>query len=119
METSPLTRRSFTCPVELALAILGGKWKVVILAHLKERPRRYSELRALIPSLTDKMLTQRLGDLEAMGLIVRHKQGGRGAPSRYELTARGKSLRPVLTELYDWGNRIARDVGATIEPPRI
>src|SRR5262245_16216452 len=109
-------RRQFSCPVELALEVLSGKWKTVILAHLKERSLRYAELRLLIPSLSDKVLTERLRDLEELGLVVRHKQGGRGAPSLYELTGRGKSLGPVLQGLYDWGARIAPEVGATVEP---
>src|SRR5215510_16615766 len=99
-------RRRFSCPVELALEILNGKWKTVILAHLKQGSLHYSELRALIPILSDKLLTERLRDLEELGLVVRHKSGGRGAPSRYELTARGRSLGPVLQALYDWGDRI-------------
>src|SRR5215510_6232672 len=100
-------RRKFSCPVELALEVLGGKWKTVILAHLKERSLRYAELRLLIPSLSDKMLTERLKDLEELGLVVRHKRGGRGSPSRYELTRRGRTLSPVLQGLYDWGEHIA------------
>ena len=111
-------RRRFSCPVELALEILSGKWKTVILAHLKQRSMRYEELRARIPSLTDKMLTQRLADLEELGLVVRHKTGGRGSRSWYELTPRGRSLRPVLQGLYDWGDSIAGEVGAIIEVPR-
>jgi len=107
--------RKFSCPVELALEVLNGKWKTVILAHLKQGSLRYAELRLLIPSLSDKMLTERLRDLEEFGLILRHKHGGRGAPSRYELTRRGRSLGPVLQGLYDWGESIADEVGATIE----
>lgn len=107
--------RTFSCPVELALEVLAGKWKTVILAHLKQRPLRYAELRALIPSLSDKMLTQRLRDLDELGLVVRHKDGGRGARSRYELTARGRSLRPVLEGLHAWGRGLAAEVGATFE----
>jgi DNA-binding HxlR family transcriptional regulator len=114
----PRLQRSFSCPVELAIEILNGKWKPVILAHLKERPLRYSELSARIPALSDKMLTQRLQDLAELGLVARRKQGGRGAPSTYELTARGKSLRPALQALYDWGELVAGEVGASIEPPR-
>jgi DNA-binding HxlR family transcriptional regulator len=111
-------QRKFSCPVELTLEIVSGKWKPVILAHLKQGSLHYSELRALIPALSDKVLTQRLRDLEELGLVLRHKRGARGSRSRYELTARGNSLRPVLKALYDWGELIAPDVGALIEPPQ-
>lgn len=110
----PTLRRSFSCPVELALEILGGKWKTVLLAHLKAGPLRYGELRQLTPALADKVLTQRLADLERLGLVVRHKRGGRGAPSTYELSERGRSLAPVLQSLYDWGQGHAASLGATI-----
>ena len=109
-------RRKFSCPVELTLEIVSGKWKPVILAHLKEGSLRYAELRGLIPALSDKVLTQRLKDLEELGLVHRHKRGSRGSHSRYELTARGATLRPVLQALYDWGESIAPVVGALIEP---
>jgi DNA-binding HxlR family transcriptional regulator len=112
---APSLHRRFSCPVELALEILNGKWKTVILAHLKQRPRRFAELRALIPALSDKMLAQRLKDLEELGLVERQKQGGRGAQSRYLLTSRGASLRLVLQSLYDWGEAIAPEVGAILE----
>jgi DNA-binding HxlR family transcriptional regulator len=109
-------QRKFSCGVELALEILGGKWKPVILAKLKGRTLRYAELRASIPALSDKILTQRLNDLEELGLVVRQKRGGRGAPSSYQLTARASSLAPALEALYAWGELIAKEVGAVIEP---
>jgi DNA-binding HxlR family transcriptional regulator len=109
--------RTFGCGVELSLEILSGKWKPVILANLKGGPLRYAELRARIPTLSDKILTQRLKDLEELGLVVRHKRGGRGSPSSYQLTTRAQSLRPALEALHVWGERIAMDVGAVIEPP--
>ena len=109
-------RRKFSCGVELALEMLGGKWKPVILAHLKDGALRYGELRARIPALSDKMLTQRLKDLEQLGLVRRRKAGGRGAPSSYELTARAQSLRPALEVLNEWGERMAGEVGARVEP---
>jgi DNA-binding HxlR family transcriptional regulator len=108
--------RKFSCAVELALEIVNGKWKPVILAHLKQGPLRYSELRALIPALSDKMLTQRLVDLEEIGLVLRRKRGGRGARSRYELTPRGATLAPALQALHDWGELIAGEVGAILAP---
>lgn len=109
-------QRKFTCGVELALEVLGGKWKSVILAHLKGGTLRYAELRARIPALSDKILTQRLTDLEELGLVVRHKHGGRGAPSSYQLTSRAMSLSSVLQALHDWGEQNAKEVGAVIEP---
>jgi len=108
--------REFSCGVELALEILDGKWKPVILAHLKEGTLRYAELRTLIPRLSDKMLTQRLKDLEELGLVARRKRGGRAALSYYELTPRGASLGPALQALHAWGKLIAKDVGAVVEP---
>lgn len=106
----------FSCAVELALEIVSGKWKPVILAHLKQGPLRYGELRARIPALSDKMLAQRLKDLEELGLVLRDKRGGRAAVSRYKLSARGESLRPVLQALHDWGTQVAPQVGAVIKP---
>ena len=59
--------KSFNCPTEFTLQVLGGKWKTVILCYLKVRPLRYAELRKLIPKLSDKMLSQRLRDLTDAG----------------------------------------------------
>lgn len=109
--------RRFSCGVELSLELLGGKWKPVILARLKDRPMRYTELRSCIPALSDKVLTQRLQELEELGLVRRHKQGRRGAPALYEITPRAESLRPALQALYDWGMQMAPEFGATIGPP--
>src|SRR5688500_2379772 len=100
------------CPVELALDLLGGKWRAVILAYLKEAPRRYGELRALIPRLSEKMLTQRLRELEDTALVERQPEG---AYHVYRLTARGESLRPVLEALYALGVRLADDDHSAIK----
>ncbi len=110
--------RTFNCPVELALEVLGGKWKVVMLARLKEGPLRYAELRRLMPRMSEKMLTQRLHELEAQGLIQRVTRPGAAKQAAYALTKRGESARPTLQALYDWGLRIADEVGAHIEAPR-
>ena len=101
----------YDCPVELALEFVGGKWKTVILARLKERPLRYGELRALIPQLSDKMLTERLADLRDLGLI--EPVGGR-RDAGYRLSARGESLRPILQALYDWGEARAEELDVSI-----
>src|SRR5699024_1825910 len=108
----------FNCPVELALTVLGGKWKVVLLAALKGGPRRYTELRAATPGLSDKVLTERLRELVDAGLVLQSKRGGRGAPSTYRLSRRADRLRPALQALYGWGLSEARLSGAIFEAPR-
>ena len=62
-------KKQYGCPVELAIDVLNGKWKTVILARLKEGPHRYGELRARIFGMSDKVLTERLRDLEQLGFI--------------------------------------------------
>ena len=105
--------KRYGCAVELSLEILGGKWKPVILARLKERPCRYSELRRLIPSLSTKMLTERLRDLEVQGLVERRGVSGR-PHSVYRLTSRAESLKPVLQALHDWGSKAAAELRVQI-----
>jgi len=104
--------RSIGCPTELALELLGGKWKTVILARLKGGPLRYGELRRLIPRLSDKVLTQRLADLQERGLVAREAVAGDGA--RYRLTPQAQALGPLLQELYDWGRAQADRLGVTV-----
>jgi DNA-binding HxlR family transcriptional regulator len=96
---------SVGCPVELSVVLLGGKWKAVILARLKEQPLRYGELRRQISRLSDKVLTDRLAHLQEQGLIVREEAAG-----QYRLTRRGQSLRPLLQQLYDWGEAQAAEL---------
>ncbi|MER8960972.1 MULTISPECIES: helix-turn-helix domain-containing protein [unclassified Mesorhizobium] len=101
--------RLYGCPVEFALDALGGKWKTVILARIKEQPMRYSDLRRLIPSLSDKMLTQRLAELVEIGFVtLETSPDGKG---RYALTGRGGDLAAALQALYDWGSVHGRAEG--------
>ena len=93
----------FHCPTEFTLAVLDGKWKTVILSYLKESPCRYAELRRLVPSLSDKMLTERLRDLTRAGLVVRRSTGISSSTRSYALTEKGGSLNAVLQHLYLWG----------------
>jgi DNA-binding HxlR family transcriptional regulator len=106
--------RRYGCPVELTLDLLGGKWKTVILARLKQTPLRYAELRRAVPGLADKMLTQRLRDLESVGFVERSKYSD--GQSRYSLTPLGLSLGPALEALYAWGWQVSPAVGARFEP---
>ena len=101
--TKPLPT-DFNCPTEFALAVLGGKWKTIILAYLSERPCHYGELRQLLPGLSDKVLTERLKDLQQSGLVARSKVAVSKSRLPYTLTDRGATLTPILTDLYAWGS---------------
>jgi DNA-binding HxlR family transcriptional regulator len=103
--------KSSGCPVELAIDLLRGKWKPVILARLKDGPLRYGELRRLIPQITDKVLTERLADLRQLG-FVEAVADDRGA---YHLTELGQQARPVLEALFVWGRAQATAFGVAVK----
>ncbi|WP_461224597.1 winged helix-turn-helix transcriptional regulator [Lacticaseibacillus suihuaensis] len=89
--------------LEATLAVIGGKWKPVILCHLGTGPRRPSDLLAHIPGITQKMLTQQLRELERDGIVSRTVYPQVPPKVEYALTERGKSLRTVLVAMFDWG----------------
>ena len=96
------------CPVSATLALIGGKYKALILWHLSEGKLRYSELQKRIVGATAKMLTQQLREMEADQLI--HRRTYPVVPPRveYSLTELGKSLLPVLVAMRDWGAEYLR-----------
>ena len=94
------------CSVETTLAVIGGKWKSLILWHLGESDvRRFLELQRLIPGITRKMLTQHLRELERDGVIARKVFNEMPPRVEYSLTKYGQTLRPLLRALCDWGSR--------------
>lgn len=89
--------------IEAALRVLGGKWKLIILWHLAERPRRYGVLRRLILGVSEKMLIQQLRELERDGLVAREIHRSVPPSTTYSLTEYGRSLSPALMDLCRWG----------------
>ena len=104
--------------MEFALALLSGKWTSVVLLALAEKPARYGELRARLPYLSDKMLTERLQDLEQNGLVARISDGANLRYPVYRLTERSHSLQPVIEALAGWGNGVAAQLGVCISDTR-
>ena len=92
------------CAVEAALGLIDGKWKGVVLFHLLERTHRFSEIRRRIPNVTQRMLTNQLRELEADGLILRTVYPEVPPKVEYSLTARGRSLEPVIAALKAWAD---------------
>jgi DNA-binding HxlR family transcriptional regulator len=92
------------CSVERALSLIDGKWKIIVLYKLLNGTLRFNELRRLIPSVTQRMLTHQLRELEADGLIVRTVYAQVPPRVDYALSARGRSLEPVIMALKNWGD---------------
>ncbi len=92
------------CAVEAALQFIDGKWKGVILYHLLAGTMRFNEIRRAIPSVTQRMLTNQLRELEADGLITRTVYAEVPPKVEYSLTDRGRTLEPVLLALKAWGS---------------
>jgi DNA-binding HxlR family transcriptional regulator len=105
--------KRYGCGLEAALDVIGGKWKVLILWQSRGGPRRFGELKRLVPGITEKMLIQQLRQMEADG-IVRRKVYHEVPPRvEYSLTAFGASLQDALVPLCDWGNRHVNRIAAT------
>jgi DNA-binding HxlR family transcriptional regulator len=89
--------------VQTTLKILGGKWKILILWHLKDEVKRFSELKRLMPEITEKMLIQQLRELEKDAIVNRHVYSDVPPKVEYSFTVYGRSLEPVLEVLCNWG----------------
>jgi DNA-binding HxlR family transcriptional regulator len=91
------------CPVTATIALIGGRWKTIILYVLSDHTRRFGEIAARMPSISRKVLTEQLKELEADGLISRKQFKELPPRVEYSLTDLGKSLSPVLNEMAAWG----------------
>lgn len=99
-----------TCPVTATIALIGGRWKTIILYILSADKRRFGEIAARMPSISRKVLTEQLKELEADGLI--HRKQYKEIPPRveYSLTGLGRSLSPILNDMATWGKEKVLDV---------
>lgn len=91
------------CPVETTLMLIGDKWKVLILRDLINGTKRFGELKRSIGSVSQKVLTAQLRDMEAKGLVSRKVYAEVPPRVEYTLTETGYSLQPVLDAMQNWG----------------
>ncbi|MDO4280232.1 MAG: helix-turn-helix domain-containing protein [Peptococcaceae bacterium] len=91
------------CPVETTLSLIGDKWKVLILRDLMDGTKRFGELKKSIGHVSQKVLTAQLRAMEAGGLV--HREVYAEVPPRveYSLTDLGRSLKPILDAMWNWG----------------
>ena len=90
------------CPVTYTLGKIGGRWKPIIIYNLLSGTKRYSELKRLIPAITEKMLIQHLKELEVHNLVIRKSLPVVPPYVEYSLTDAGKALKPVLDAMVSW-----------------
>jgi DNA-binding HxlR family transcriptional regulator len=94
------------CPAARTLEIVGEKWSLLIVRDLLEQPQRFSDLMNTLGEITPKLLTARLRDLEAAGVVARDEQEGR-RDVWYRVTLAGEALAPIIRELLVWGTQFA------------
>ncbi len=105
-----INNKKFPCNTSLTMRYIGGKWKAVILIHLKKDKKRYNELRKAIPSITERTLSLQLKQLEADGLVKRKVYTSKPPLKvEYQLTDFGKTLIPVLDAISEWGGQTAKN----------
>jgi DNA-binding HxlR family transcriptional regulator len=105
-----MKQRVYGCGLEAALAVVGGKWKVLILWHLGPAPRRFGELRRLVAGISEKMLIQQLREMAADGIVARKDFQEIPPRVEYSLTPFGVSLTEALKPLCAWGTRHMRRI---------
>lgn len=93
------------CPVETTLTLIGDKWKVLILRDLMPGTKRFGELKKSIGSVSQKVLTSQLRDMEKNGLVNRKVYAEVPPRVEYSLTDLGRSLKPILDEMWNWDER--------------
>ena len=105
----------YPCTTSITMDYIGGKWKMVILYHLKNGSRRYNELRKTMPTVTERTLSLQLKQLEEDGIVKREVFVTKPPLKvEYSLTDFGKTLIPLLDMIADWGSSVAKEKKAVI-----
>lgn len=113
----PVRRAVQVCPVEVAVSVLGGTWKLTLVKHLASGSHRFGELGRLVPLANRKTLTRQLRELEEDGVVTRTVHPEVPPRVEYALTELGESLAPVVAAMDAWGQHFSAVHGLT-EPGR-
>jgi DNA-binding HxlR family transcriptional regulator len=115
-EAQVIIKNSYYCALELAMDLIGGKWKLIILWHLRRGVRRHCELKAKLGNITQKILTLQLRELEEAGLVSRVTYPVVPPKVEYSLTKKGKEILPVVLSLYYWAFSYAEEHRIRVKP---
>lgn len=109
----PVRRAMEVCPVEVAVSVVGGTWKLTVIKHLMEGTQRFGELGRLVPSANRKTLTRQLRELEEDGVVHREVYPEVPPKVEYSLTALGRELVPVIEAMNSWGGHYSSYQGSS------
>ena len=110
-----LRGREYHCAMDVTMNFIGGKWKTVVLWYLRKEKRRFSELKRLIPGITEKMLSLQLKQLEQDGIVERIVYPEVPPRVEYNMTDFGRTLIPLLEAVAKWGRALAEEEGSVVE----
>lgn len=102
-----MTKKSVSCPVETTLAVINGRWKVLVIHHLLEGVKRFGELHRALPGISHRTLTKQLREMESDRLLRRKVYREVPPKVEYSLTPLGESLKSVLLAMDEWGRAYA------------
>lgn len=106
-------KKAVGCPVETTIAAIGGRWKVLVIHHLLEGPRRFGELVKLLQGVSARTLTRQLRELEDYGIVSRFVHQQIPPKVEYSLTVLGRDLEPILFAMHAWGEQWDRHQART------
>ncbi|WP_079423695.1 winged helix-turn-helix transcriptional regulator [Clostridium oryzae] len=98
------SKKLYTCPIDFTINLISGKWSMWILWILQDAPLRFGEIKKRIPGITEKMLIQQLRKFEDYNIINRKIYSQVPPKVEYSLTEHGKSLKPIMSLIEQWGN---------------
>lgn len=111
--------KTYPCTLSVAMDLVSGKWKAVILYHLQDGAKRFGELHAQLHDATEAVLSRSLKQLERDGLVLRQVFGSKPPlKTEYALTDFGRSFLPVLAMLTEWGNHVVTARGSFVDARR-
>ncbi|WP_083713183.1 helix-turn-helix domain-containing protein [Brachybacterium sp. P6-10-X1] len=112
----PVHRAVEVCPVEVAVSVLGGTWKLTVVKHLLQGTRRFNELGRLLPLANTRTLTRQLRELEEDGIVRRTDHHEVPPRVDYALTDLGHSLEDLVAAMDEWGAAFARHLQCSAHP---
>tara|TARA_R110000868_G_scaffold313818_3_gene574812 strand:- start:241 stop:570 length:330 start_codon:yes stop_codon:yes gene_type:complete len=109
-----MTKKAVSCPVELTLRAISGRWKVMIIHQLLEGTKRFNQLQRELSGITHRTLAKQLREMEASGLVTRHDY--REIPPRveYSLSPLGLTLKDILSSMHEWAETHGHKIQNTL-----